>query len=92
MTSTASLPRRAAAARFNQSSFGTFINGRAGRMFRLVAGSAFLVVGLATLPSALGIGLTLWSVLPLSAGAFDVCWISLALGGPLTGQRIRAER
>ncbi len=30
-----------------------------------------------------------WGVLPLSAGAFDLCYISAVLGGPLSGARIR---
>jgi hypothetical protein len=81
-----------AAQRFNGSRFGRFINSRPGRAFRLVAGTGFLVAGLARLPSPLGAGLLAWSVFPLSAGAFDVCWISAALGGPLTGGRIRTVR
>ena len=31
------------------------------------------------------------SIFPLSAGAFDVCYISAALGGPLSGSTIRAR-
>ena len=81
---------KSTADRFNRSRFGRFLNGAWGRPFRLVAGSAFLVAGLVTLPSVLGIALVSWSVLPLSAGAFDVCWISAALGGPLSGRKIRA--
>jgi len=84
-------PVKSAADRFNRSRFGRFVNGAWGRPFRLVAGSAFLVAGLVILPSALGIALVSWSVLPLSAGAFDVCWVSAALGGPLSGHKIRAE-
>lgn len=78
-----------AAARFNGSRFGRFINSRPGRGFRLVAGTGFAFCGLALLPSPVGIGLLVWAVLPLSAGALDICWISAALGGPLTGRRIR---
>jgi hypothetical protein len=32
----------------------------------------------------------LWSALPLSAGALDLCYISAALGGPISGAKIRA--
>lgn len=92
MATTAHRSRTPAAARFNGSAFGRFVNSGAGRVFRLAAGVAFLVAGLSTLPSVLGFGLIAWSVLPLSAGALDVCWISAALGGPLSGRRIRAER
>lgn len=80
-----------AAESFNCSGFGRFINSRPGRVFRLVAGTGFLVTGLVVLPSPVGIGLIAWSVLPLSAGAFDVCWISAALGGPLRPTRTGAH-
>jgi len=85
-------PSVSAAERFNGSRFGRFLNGSWGRPFRLLAGTGFLVTGLVALPSVLGIALLAWSVLPLSAGAFDVCWISRALGGPLSGRAIRAQR
>ena len=78
------------AARFNLSGFSVFLNSTSGRVFRLVAGTAFAVSGAALLPSGVGIALLAWSVLPLTAGGFDVCWVSAALGGPLTGARIRA--
>jgi hypothetical protein len=38
---------------------------------------------------ALGIVSMVWSVVPLSAGAFDLCYVSAALGGPLRGAEIR---
>jgi hypothetical protein len=79
-----------AAERFNRSGFGRFINARSGRVFRLGVGTGFLGAGLVMLPSPFGIGLLTWSLLPLSAGALDICWISVALGGPLAGRRIRA--
>lgn len=75
--------------RFNQTAFSRFINGGNGRIFRLAAGACFAGAGVILLPSPLGVGLLAWSVLPLSAGLFDVCWISAVLGGPLAGTRIR---
>lgn len=78
-----------AANRFNRSSFGRLINSRPGRVVRLIAGSSFLVAGLLKLPSPLGLSLLDWSLLPLTAGAFDVCWVGAALGGPLTSSRTR---
>ncbi len=74
---------------FNRSGFSRFINSPAGRVFRLVAGAAFLVAGYANRHETLGWVLMFWSVLPLSAGAFDLCFISAALGGPLSGAKIR---
>ncbi len=78
--------------RFNTSAFGRFINSTKGRIFRLVAGAGFLALGFSDLPLPVRIASIAWSVLPLSAGAFDICWISAVLGGPLTGRRIRAAR
>jgi hypothetical protein len=76
---------------FNQSSFSKFLNSRGGRIFRLVAGILFLVVGYLYRDHLLGLLSIMWSILPLTAGAFDVCYISAVLGGPLSGAKIRSE-
>ena len=77
---------------FNRSALSQFINSPAGRVFRLVAGTAFLVVGYVYRGHTLGLLSMAWSVLPLSAGAFDLCYVSAVLGGPLSGAKIRAAR
>jgi hypothetical protein len=77
---------------FNQSRFSQFINSSAGRVFRLVAGAGFLVVGYLFRDHPLGMIFMAFSVLPLSAGAFDICYISAVLGGPLSGAKIRAAQ
>jgi hypothetical protein len=74
---------------FNRSGFSRFINGPAGRVLRLVAGAGFLVVGYLYRDHTLGVISMVYSILPLSAGAFDVCFISWVLGGPLSGAKIR---
>lgn len=74
---------------FNQSGFSRFINSPAGRAFRVVAGIGFLVVGFLYRHHPLGVVSMLWGLLPLSAGAFDLCFISALLGGPLSGAKIR---
>jgi hypothetical protein len=74
---------------FNQSGFSKFLNSLAGRILRLVAGIGFLVVGYMFRDHALGVISMVWGVLPLSAGAFDICYVSAALGGPLSGKKIR---
>ena len=76
---------------FNRSLFSRFLNSPAGRIFRLVAGAGFLIVGYVYRHHALGVLSMAWSVLPLSAGAFDICYISAVPGGPLSGARIRNE-
>ncbi len=74
---------------FNRSRFSRFLNSRAGRVFRLVAGIGFIVAGLAYRHSTLGVLSLAWGFLPSSAGGLDVCYISAALGGPLSGAKIR---
>ena len=74
---------------FNQSWFSRFINSTAGRLFRLAAGIGFLAFGYMLRDHTLGVISMVWSILPLSAGAFDLCLISAVLGGPLSGSKIR---
>jgi hypothetical protein len=76
---------------FNRSGFSRFINSPAGRVFRIVAGLGFLVVGYIYRSHTLGVISMVWSIFPLSAGAFDLCFISALLGGPLSGAKIREK-
>ena len=76
---------------FNQSGFSKFLNSQAGRIFRFVVGVGFLVVGFLYRTHALGVISMVWGVLPLTAGAFDICYISAVLGGPLSGAKIRSQ-
>jgi len=76
---------------FNRSGFSRFLNSPAGRIFRLVVGLGFLVVGYAYRGHTLGVLSMLWSMLPLSAGALDICYISALLGGPFSGAKIRGK-
>ena len=78
------------AAAFNGSGFSRFLNSPGGRIFRIVAGIGFLILGLVFRDHLLGVLSLAWSVFPLSAGAFDICYISAALGGPLSGRAIRS--
>jgi hypothetical protein len=76
---------------FNRSGFSQFLNSPAGRIFRFAAGIVFLAVGYVYRSHALGVVSMVWGVLPLSAGAFDICYISALLGGPLSGAKIRSK-
>jgi hypothetical protein len=76
---------------FNQSGFSKFLNNPAGRIFRLVAGLGFLAVGYLYRDHVLGVLSMAWSIFPLSAGAFDICYVSALLGGPLSGAKIRSQ-
>ncbi|MGE5755868.1 MAG: hypothetical protein ACM35G_09155 [Planctomycetaceae bacterium] len=75
---------------FNRTRLSRFLNRPAGRVYRLVVGLAFLTVGYVTRGHALGVLSMAWGVLPLSAGALDICFISAVLGGPISGAKIRA--
>ena len=77
---------------FNRSPFSHFINSPEGRVFRVTAGAAFLVAGYFFRAHPLGLLSMLWSVLPLTAGSFDLCYISAVLGGPLSGRTIRERQ
>jgi hypothetical protein len=76
---------------FNQSGFSKSLNSPAGRIFRLAAGTGFLVVGYVYRDHRLGVLSMAWGALPLSAGALDICYISAVLGGPLSGAKIRSK-
>jgi hypothetical protein len=76
---------------FNRSGVSRFLNSPAGRIFRVVMGIGFLVVGVMYRDHALGLASIVWSVFPLSAGAFDICWISASLAGPISGPTIRSR-
>ena len=76
---------------FNRSGLSRFLNSSAGRIFRIVAGTGFLVVGFVYRDHFLGVLSMLWSIFPLSAGAADICFISAALGGPFSGEKIRSK-
>jgi hypothetical protein len=53
--------------------------------------SKFLIIGYVYRYHVLGVISMLWGLLPLSAGALDICYVSAALGGPLSGKKIRGE-
>jgi hypothetical protein len=76
---------------FNRSSFSRFLNSPAGRIFRLVAATAFLLGGYLYRNDPLGVASMVWSIFPLSAGSLDICYISASLGGPLSGATIREK-
>jgi hypothetical protein len=82
-------PHRRASDAFNDSGFSRFINSGAGRVFRVVAGLGFLALGVRFRDRGVGKAALAWSVFPLSAGGLDLCFISAALGGPLSGATIR---
>jgi hypothetical protein len=77
---------------FNQSGFSIFLNSPAGRILRIVLGIGFIVIGFIYREHTAGVISIVWGVLPLSAGVLDICYVSAALGGPLSGQKIRSKQ
>jgi hypothetical protein len=76
---------------FNRSGLSRFLNMRAGRIFRVVMGIGFIALGVAYRDHLLGVVSIVWGALAFIAGAFDVCFISAALGGPLPGREVRGK-
>jgi hypothetical protein len=77
---------------FNRSGFSKFLNSMTGRIFRLVVGIGFIIVGYIFRDHVLGIVSIVWGIFPLTAGTFDFCYVSLVLGGPISGKRIREKQ
>jgi hypothetical protein len=69
---------------FAQSSFARFINSPPGRVARVLAGIALIAWGY----TDRSIGLAVVGLIPLAAGALDLCLISALLGGPLRGSDV----
>ncbi|MEJ2239869.1 MAG: DUF2892 domain-containing protein [Gemmatimonadales bacterium] len=73
---------------FGRSSFAKFVNTPAGRLVRVVVGIALIALGYTSRGSTMGIILMVVGLVPLTAGAFNLCLISALLGGPISGARV----
>jgi len=75
---------------FGRTGFARFINSRSGRVARLVVGLVLIVWGF--LPSDTGANYVVVAIglVPLLAGALDLCLVSALLGGPISGERVRS--
>jgi len=62
----------------------------AGRLIRIVAGIALIAAGVLAIGGTVGIILAAIGLVPLLAGAFDVCVFSALFGGPFSGSAMRA--
>lgn len=70
--------------------FSLFMSSPSGRILRVVAGAALLVVGI-LLQSVLGIVIAVVGAAVMLAGALDVCLIAPLLRVPFMGRNIRAR-
>jgi hypothetical protein len=67
------------------------IGSQPGRVLRIVAGSALIAWGLRR-SDRRGRAVAAVGVVPLTAGAADVCLLGPLVGGPLSGKEFRAQR
>ncbi len=75
---------------FAASWFGQCMSSRIGRVGRVVAGLAIVAAGILAVGGTVGIVIAAIGLVPLLAGAFDVCVFSALFGGPLRGSEVRA--
>lgn len=66
--------------------FVSFMNSTAGRLLRIVAGIALILVGLLAIGGTGGVILAIVGLVPLAAGVFNFC-----LFGPLFGVSLRGS-
>ena len=74
---------------FAHSGFVRFMASGMGRVARIIAGFVLIGLGLGVLGGTTGIVVSIVGVVPIVAGALDVCLISALFGGPLSGSAIR---
>jgi hypothetical protein len=67
------------------------IGSQPGRVLRIVTGAALITWGLRRGDGA-GRAVTAGGLVPLGAGAADVCLLGPLVGGPLRGEKFRAHR
>lgn len=72
--------------------FARFMSSAVGRLLRIVAGVALIVVGLVVVEDTAGIVIAVIGLVPLAAGLFDFCLFGPLLGAPLSGRAIRNRR
>lgn len=72
--------------------FAKFMSSSAGRVLRVVAGLALILLGILAIDGTLGIVIAVVGFVPFLAGIFDVCVIGkLLLGTPFKGAEVRAK-
>lgn len=72
--------------------FISFMASPAGRVLRVIAGTALIVWGLWGLGGTAGIVLAVVGAVPFLAGLFDFCVFAPLFGNPLSGKKIRAGK
>ncbi len=68
-----------------------FIAGSVGRLIRIVAGVALILIGLLLVKGVGGWILAIVGLAPLAAGIFDFCIFAPLFGLPFVGPRLREK-
>ncbi|MBK9123726.1 MAG: DUF2892 domain-containing protein [Chloroflexi bacterium] len=71
--------------------FAKFMASGTGRILRIVAGIALIVIGLFVVKDTAGIILAIVGVAPLLAGLLDFCIFAPLFGQPFSGPAIRSK-
>jgi predicted cobalt transporter CbtA len=69
--------------------FARFMSSLAGRLLRIVAGIALIIIGLAVVHGTGGIILAIVGLVPLVAGLFNFCVFAPLFGGPFLPKDIK---
>jgi len=69
--------------------FARFMSSTAGRLARILAGIALILVGLLVLQGTAGVILAAAGLVPLTAGLFNFCLFAPLFGGPFLGKEVR---
>lgn len=71
--------------------FARFMSSSFGRLLRIVAGIALIIIGLAAVHGTGGIILAIVGLVPLVAGIFNVCVFAPLFGGPFWAKDIQPK-
>ncbi len=71
--------------------FVKFMSSPAGRITRIIAGIALIMIGLLAVHGLGGTILAIVGLLPLVAGLFDFCVFAPLFGAPLSGKQVRSS-
>ncbi len=69
--------------------FAKFMSSTAGRILRVVAGIALILLGLMVVQGTAGIILAVVGLVPLIAGLANFCVFAPLFGGPFLGKNVR---
>ncbi len=68
-----------------------FLASSTGRIVRIIAGAALILIGLLVVKDTGGIIIAVIGLVPLAAGVFDFCVFAPLFSKPFSGKAIRGE-